>query len=493
MTLDRRGHSVQTDQVHLHLVTAEDPLTLQARSRELIRFPQLTMSLLAALTPSHWTVTHTDEIIEPVDTRRRYDLVGITAATPGAPHAYELADAFHARGVRVVMGGPHASLMPYEVAEHADIVVVGEAETLWPKVLGDLENDAKYHAGRECIDPGTGASVELTGQRSRIYRCPTPASLTGLPFARRELIRHGGWNKWWATRGAIIATRGCPHQCDYCTIPFLYPRGRQMRFRPISEVVAEVEAIPDKGIVFWDDNLGANPSYAKQLFRSLVPLKRWWTSQMTMAAARDDEFLQLAAQSGCQALFIGLESINQSSLAGVTKGHNRVTEYRNLSERFHNHGIALQAGIMFGFDQDDKDVFARTVDVMGEIGLDNATISLVVPYPGTPFYEHLEREGRIIDRDWRHYNGKTHVVYRPNRMTPDELMAGYEWAKTQFYGLGNILKRMALSRTGLWWNLPRNLGYRFGLTSEVRARARMHATDSSARAPAVQTSHDLEE
>ena len=460
--------------MRLHLVTAEDPLTLQARAHELIRFPQLTMPLLAALTPDTWTVTHTDEITHKVDARQPYDLVGITAATSGAPHAYDLAAAFRSHGVKTVMGGPHATLLPYEVAQHVDGVVVGEAETVWSKVLHDLECDVRYPLGQHTIDLHTGATVEELPNGAKVYRCPTPASLAGLPGARRDLIRHGGWNKWWATKGAIIATRGCPHQCDYCTIPLLYPQARRVRFRPVEEVIAEIAGIPDKGIVLWDDNIGVNPHYAKALFRALAPLKKWWTSQATMASVQDDEFLRLAAESGCKALFIGLESVNQLSLAGSSKDHNQVSEYKRLLQRFHEHGIAVQAGIMFGFDQDDRDVFARTVDMMGDIGLDNATISLMVPYPGTPAYAKLRQEGRIVDADWRHYNGKTHVVYRPRQMTPDELMAGYEWAKTQFYSPGYIFRRLMVSRTGLWWNIPRNLGYMAGLTGEVRARAALH-------------------
>ncbi|HNB54658.1 MAG TPA: radical SAM protein [Anaerolineales bacterium] len=460
--------------MHLHLITAEDPLTLQARARELIRFPQLTMPLLAALTPAPWEVSHTDEITRAVDTTQPYDLVGITAATPGAPHAYELAEAFRGRGIPVVMGGPHATLMPYEVAGHVDVVVVGEAEPLWGLVLRDIENEVRYPVGYHTLDEQMQITVEVLPNQTRIYRCATPATLHALPFARRELIQNGGWNQWWATKGAIIATRGCPHQCDYCTIPHLYPQATRMRFRPVAEVAAEVASIPDKGVVFWDDNLGANPRYAKDLFRALTPLKKWWTSQTTMVSLRDDEFLKLAAQSGCKALFIGLESVSQQSLDEANKSHNQVQGYKRLLERAHEHGIALQAGIMFGFDADDSDVFARTVDVMGEIGLDNATISLMVPYPGTPAYARLRTEGRIMDPDWRHYNGKTHVVHRPKLMTPDALMAGYEWAKTQFYAPGHIFKRLNISQTGLWWNIPRNLGYMFGLTGEVRARAAMH-------------------
>jgi radical SAM superfamily enzyme YgiQ (UPF0313 family) len=454
----------------LHLITAEDPLTLQARRRELIRFPQLTMPLLAALTPSNWQVSHTDEIVNAVDVDAKYDLVGITAATPSAPHAYELAKAFRDRGVPVAMGGPHATLLPYEVAEHVDFVVVGEAERVWGHVLRDLQ-EKRHPLGTLMLDSGTRANVEVLPGGSRIYRCPTPATLAEMPHPRRGLIRDGGWNQWWATKSPSFATRGCPHHCEYCTIPLLYPQAHRMRFRPIAEVAAEVETSPDKGIVFWDDNIGANTQYAKELFRALAPLKKWWTSQTTMASIRDDEFLRLAAASGCKALFVGLESVSQSSLDGTGKNHNNVQGYRHLLERFHRYGIALQAGIMFGFDEDDKDIFARTVDLMGECGLDNATISLLVPYPGTPAFRKLEAEGRIIDTDWRHYNGKTHVVFRPKQMTPDELMAGYEWAKTRFYSPGHIFKRLSLSQTGLWWNIPRNLGYLLGLTGEMRARS----------------------
>lgn len=446
------------------LVTAEDPLTRDARARELIRFPQLTMPLLAALTPAQWDVRHVDEIVQEVG-EEDVDVVGITAATPGAPHAYEIARRFRARGVTVVMGGPHATLMPREVAAHVDHVVVGEAERTWPALL-------RYVA--EGVVPEAPVAVETLASGARVWRCEEPASLAGLPHARRDLIRNGGFNRWWATRGVMIATRGCPHVCTYCTIPLLYPQAQRMRFRPVEEVVAEVEAVQDKGVVFWDDNIAADPEYARRLFAALAPARKWWTSQTTMTAVRDDRLLELAAESGCKALFLGLESVNAGSLKGARKAHNRPEGYRELMRRFHEHGIAVQAGVMFGFDEDDRDTFKRTVDALGEAGLDNATISLLVPYPGTPVFARMEAEGRILDRDWRHYNGKTHVVFQPAQMSAEELLAGYEWAKQQFYSFGHIAKRLAISRTGLWWNIPRNVGYALGITGEVRARAAMH-------------------
>ncbi len=466
--------------MYLHLITAEDKLTLQARARELIRFPQLTMPLLAGLTPSSWRVTHTDEITHAVDLNLKPDLAGITAATPAAPRAYQLASAFRRNGVKTVLGGPHATLTPYEAANYADIVVVGEAELVWERILEDVVREKGYKVGVHTLDEAMGFTVESMPNGSRIYRCQAPASLAKLPHARRDLIQNGGWNKWWATKGAIIATRGCPHHCDYCSIPVLYPKAHKMRFRPVEEVAAEIAGIPDKGIVFWDDNIGANPRYAKALFNAIKPFKKWWTSQTTMISCRDQEFLQLAAESGCKALFVGLESVYQNSLDQSQKGHNQVREYKKLIDNAHQVGIAIQTGIIFGFDSDDKEVFARTVDVMGEIGMDNATISLLVPYPGTAAYAKLKAEGRIIDHDWRHYNGKTHVVFRPKQMTPDQLLAGYEWAKSQFYSPSHIWRRLAKSRTGLWWNIPRNVGYMLGLNSEGRSRAAMHSQQAAA-------------
>jgi hypothetical protein len=185
----RKGRNMR-----LHLITAEDQLTLKLRARELIRFPQLTMPLLAALTPSSWNVTHTDEITRAVDTRQHWDVVGITAATPGAPHAYDLAQAFRKNGARVVMGGPHATLLPYEAAQHVDVVVAGEAESVWPRVLRDIERETRYAVGRHLLDVRTGANVEALPVGSRIYRCPTPAALAGHHgvSARRRIARAGG-------------------------------------------------------------------------------------------------------------------------------------------------------------------------------------------------------------------------------------------------------------------------------------------------------------
>ena len=271
----------------------------------------------------------------------------------------------------VVIGGPHATALPEEAARHADAVVVGEAEDTWPRLLDD--------ARRGRLEP--------------VYVSTRQAPLAGMPAPRWDLIKGRRYGK-----SVTIATRGCPHRCDYCSIPLLYGPGT-MRYRPVDEVVREVATSPTRAVVFWDDNIGANPRYAKELFRALTPLKKWWTSQCTANAARDEEFVALAARSGCKALFLGLESISQESLEATNKAHNRVDDYRRLIANLHRHGIAVHLGIMFGFDQDDVGIFRRTADFLDEACVDVATVSMVVPMPGHADVPSPER--RRTDPDHR--------------------------------------------------------------------------------------------
>ncbi len=428
------SHAVRGRQYRVELITAESGASLFVRHRRLIRFPQLTMPLLAAWTPDHWEVSHTDEIVQEVDFDKRVDLVGITANTPAAPHAYSLAREFRRRDVPVVIGGPHATLLPEEVAQYADAVVVGEGELVWPQLLADFER----------------------GELKPIYASCALPDLNGMPAPRWDLIKGRAYGK-----GVTIATRGCPFACEYCTVLQMYQR--RMRYRPIGEVVDEIRRMPGRALIFWDDNIGANRAYSKELFAAIAPLKRWWTSQCTADVAADQEFLSLAARSGCKALFLGLETISQASLNVANKRHHRAGEYREVIHRLHAHGIAVQAGVVFGFDHDDRSIFRTTVEFYREAGLDSATVSVLIPFPNTPLFKRLDAEGRILTRDWSKYNGKKDVVFQPALMSPHELLMGMEWAARRFYSLSSIAERMARSRTGLWWNIVRNLGYHLAL------------------------------
>ncbi len=419
----------------IELITAESERTRHLRLGRLIRFPQLTMPLVAALTPAGVQIHHTDEIVQEVDFRRPADLVGITATTCASTHAYELADEFRARGVKVVIGGPHATLMPEEAKTHADAVVIGEAELTWPELVEDYRQE----------------------RLKSFYSSACAPSLKGLPQARRDLItgRYYG-------RGLLIATRSCPHKCGYCVLPHYYHH--EYRCRPAGEVIAEIAAIKEKAIIFWDDNIVGDFAYAKKLFRAMIPLKRWWTSQATFSITEDDELIDLAAQSGCQALFIGLESISTKSLMETGKGFNKPSKYIEGIKKLHAAGIAVQAGIVFGFDNDDLSVFERTVEFLDKAGVDVASVGSFTPFPGTPVFKKLHGEGRILTTDWTKYNARTHVVFRPEQMTPDQLQNGVEWVTKAFYAMNSISKRLLRSRCGLWWNIPRNLGYKIAFS-----------------------------
>src|SRR5215831_1406105 len=381
------------------------------------------MPLVAALTPPEHDVSHTDEIVDPVRFDIKADLVAMTAPTPSALHAYDIAREFRRRGVPVVIGGPHATALPEEAVRHADAVVVGEAEDTWPRILDDARQ----------------------GKLEPVYVSTRQAPLSGMPAPRWDLIKGRRYGK-----SVTIATRGCPHRCDYCSIPLLYGPG-SVRYRPIDEVVREVAGSPTRAVVFWDDNIGANPRYAKELFRALAPLKKWCTSQGTASAARDDELAALAARRRCKALFVGLESISQESLQLTNKAHNRVADYRRIIANLHRHGVAVHLGIMFGFDQDDPAIFRRTAYFLDDAHVDVATISMVVPMPGTPTFRRLNAEGRILTTDWSKYDGKKHCVFEPALMSPSQLETGTEWVARRFYSPQSIACRLAGSRVGLWW------------------------------------------
>jgi len=388
------------------------------------------MPYLAARVPPGWQTIHIDEAVEDIDWNIEVDVVGITFHTPSACHAYDIAAHFKLRNVCVVLGGPHVTLLPAEASQHADVIFVGEAEGLWEDFLRSFK----------------------AGAYRRVYQQADEVSLENIPMAHKALYHRRDY-----TSGVLFATRGCPHRCDFCTIAVMYPH--RLRKRPIAEVAAEYASFRGRVIIFWDDNLAGDMGYAKELFRAITPYRKWWSSQAGIQAGRDDEFLALAAQSGCKQLFLGLESISQLSMAEVNKGCNQVEEYSRIIARIHSHGIAVQAGVVFGFDHDGPEIFSDTVDFLEATGIQNATFNILTPFPGTPLFRKLETEGRILTRNWRQYNGRDEVVYQPKRMSVPELLAGFRYANERFYSLSSIAKRLSRSPVQILWTLPLNLAY----------------------------------
>jgi radical SAM superfamily enzyme YgiQ (UPF0313 family) len=417
----------------LLLITVSSPEMLKIRRSRALNFQQITMPYLAARVPPGWQTIHIDEAVEGIEWNADADVVGITFHTPSAYHAYEIAAHFKRRNACVVMGGPHVTLLPDEVAQHADVIFVGEAEGLWEEFLKGFQ----------------------AGAYRRAYRQADKVSLENIPMSRKDLFHRRDY-----TGGVLFATRGCPQRCDFCTIAVMYPH--RLRKRPITEVAAEYASFRGRVIIFWDDNLAGDMEYAKELFRAITPYRKWWSSQAGIQAGLDDEFLALAAKSGCKQLFLGLESISQSSMTEVNKRCNQVEEYSRIVARIHSHGIAVQAGLVFGFDHDGPEIFGDTLDFLEGNGIQNATFNILTPFPGTPLFRKLESEGRILTRDWRQYNGRDHVVFQPKLMSISELLAGFRYANERFYSLPSIFKRLSMSSVQILWTLPLNLAYSYG-------------------------------
>jgi radical SAM superfamily enzyme YgiQ (UPF0313 family) len=390
------------------------------------------MPYLAARVPPGWQTIHIDEAVEDIDWNIEVDVVGITFHTPSACHAYDIAAHFKLRNVCVVMGGPHVTLLPAEATQHADVIFIGEAEGLWEEFLRGFE----------------------AGAYRPVYQQADEVSLENIPMAHKSLFHRRDY-----TSGVLFATRGCPHRCDFCTVAVMYPH--RLRKRPIAEVAAEYASFRGRVIIFWDDNLAGDMGYAKKLFRAITPYRKWWSSQASIQAGSDDEFLALAAHSGCKQLFLGLESISQSSMAEVNKGFNQVEEYSRIIARIQSHGIAVQAGVVFGFDHDGPEIFSDTVDFLEAAGIQNATFNILTPFPGTPLFRKLETEERILTRNWREYNGRDEVVYQPKQMSVPELLAGFRYANERFYSLSSIAKRLSRSPVQILWTLPLNLAYSY--------------------------------
>lgn len=404
------------------------------------RMPHLGLLRVAALTPPDWEVQIIDEKVERLDLGLSADLVGITTMTPTAPRAYQLADHFRARGSKVVLGGMHASKMTSEALGHADAVVVGEAEGLWPKVVSDFVN------GR----------LEPTYQHHGAW-----PDLGGLPAPDWRRYRE----KPYLPVHFVETTRGCPIDCDFCSVTSAF--GGRYRNRPLEDVLTELNGLqPFDGLLtlkncvfFVDDNIIANRAYARQLLTRIADLRLKWFGQASMNIARDDEMLRLCQRSGCVGLFIGFESLSEETLRSVGKRVNHPDRYRDVVQRLHDHGIGVDASFVFGFDTDGPEVFDRTLEFALSAKLDIAYFSILTPYPGTRLHAQFKAEQRLLTENWSLYDG-ARVVYRPRQMSPDQLLDGYHRALKELYRLPSIFGRLWGNGSYKNFFYPMNFGFR---------------------------------
>jgi radical SAM superfamily enzyme YgiQ (UPF0313 family) len=399
-----------------------------------MREAPLTLTTLAALTPGHADIEQVlvDESVERVPLDFPADLVGISVITGCAPRAYELAEHFRARGIPVVLGGVHVTILPGEAARHADAIVIGRGETAWPQVVED------FRAGR----------------LRRVYREEPVADevLDGVPSPRRDLQR--SWR--YMVPNSLQATRGCKRVCDFCSVPAVWPRYLK---RPVADVLADIARVRGRNLCFNDVSLVDDREHARELFTAMIPLGKRWGGLATIDVTRDAELLELMARSGCVYLLIGFESACQSTLQQIRKGFNHTVEYSEAVRALHSNGISVQGCFVFGFDHDDGTVFEATVDLVNELRIDIPRYSLYTPYPGTPLFARLLAEGRILSFNWSDYD-TMHVVIRPALMTPEALYEGFKLAYRQTFRLPHILRRTARPSFTSLINLVGNLTYR---------------------------------
>jgi radical SAM superfamily enzyme YgiQ (UPF0313 family) len=398
----------------LLLISPENPL---CKTKKAVRPGPLGLAIVAALTPPDWEVKIVDEEHEKVNLEEEADLVGFSLMTPNAPRGYELADWFKKRGIPTVAGGIHPSLLPEEALAHFHTVVIGEAEKVWGKLIQDLKQ----------------------GRLQRIYKSPYMVDMNDYVTPFRKLLK----TTFSFNTAPIEATRGCPFSCEFCTIHRFF--GKRYRRRKVKEVIEECCKLKMQGykiLCFIDDNIMSDPEWAKDFFKALRPFGLKWGGQATLTAASDPEMIRLAAKSGCISLFIGIESVNQEALKSVRKGFNEIKRYKEYVDIFHDNGIVIIGGIIFGFDEDDQFVFERTVEVLHKLKIGLPSFSILIPLPGTKIRERLLKENRILTNDWSRYHGGE-VVFIPKQMSPEELQAGANWAGRQFYKLDKIFSRLS--------------------------------------------------
>ena len=378
---------------------------------------KVALPLLAALAPPGHSVEIVDEAFAPDRPDDCPDLVGISVMTDLALRAYRIADQYRLRGARVVLGGIHPTVRAAEALAHADAVVVGEAETTWPRVVADA----------------------AAGRLQPVYRAGEATDLAGLPQPRRDLYPRPRARGYTPLATGIEASRGCPYDCEFCSIGAVM---RGYRTRPVGEVLAEIDSLEDRNLFFVDDALALDPRAARALFSEMIPLRRRWVGQGTVALARDPRLLRLMKRSGCQGLQIGFESVQAETLRQMRKTSRAGVDHAEALHRLHAEGIAVLGAFVFGFDHEDADVFDRTLEFVMENRLDTVQLRILCPFPGTRLHARLEAEKRLLDPEWwLHGHAPDTLLFRPCRMTVDHFLDGYARLNRQVYTAGAILRR----------------------------------------------------
>jgi len=376
--------------------------------------PQITLQQIATITHEKHTIEILNEAHQKINFDEKYDLIGITCCTPSAPRAYEIADEYRKRGISVVLGGYHPSALPHEAKKHADSVVIGEAEISWPILLQDLEKN----------------------QIKPFYQSKNPANLDNLPQLKRNI------GDYVFSMARIEATRGCPYKCEFCSISNSEIGWHFFRKKPIHRVIDEIKTIPQKTLIFCDTSLTIDIEYTKSLFTELKRLnKKFICYGNAHTLNKDEELLQLAHEAGCILWNIGFDSISQKALNSAGKNIYETKDFSSIVKKINGSGVAVMGQFILGFDTDTIEIFDKTIDTINEIGINVPAFNILTPFPGTPLYDRLAKEGRILTSDWSKYTLET-VVFQPKLMSPEELQNGFNRLVKTFYHPTRIIQRV---------------------------------------------------
>jgi radical SAM superfamily enzyme YgiQ (UPF0313 family) len=376
-------------------------------------FPPLGLATLAAYLDPDDDATVVDEHVEHLNSDDEPDLVAIQVYITNAKRAYALADAYRARGVFVILGGLHVTALPDEAAAHADAIFLGPGEQTFPQFLDDFRR----------------------GRPSRRYISTSGRTLASVPPVRRDLIARRSY----LVPNSIVVTRGCPQHCDFCYKDAFFAGGRSFYTQRVDAALAEIDRLPGRHLYFLDDHLFGDRRFAAALFDGMRGMGRLFQGAATVDSILAGDIVERAAASGLRSLFVGFETLAPANLARSNKRQNLGRDYAAVTKRLHDLGVMINGSFVFGMDDDEDDVFPRTVAWAIEHGITTATFHIQTPYPGTRLYAQTEAANRLVTRDWDLYDTR-HVVYRPARLSAARLKQGYDWAYREFYRWSSIAR-----------------------------------------------------
>lgn len=375
-------------------------------------FPPLGLATLAAYLDPDDEIDLQDQHVENLKLDDEPDLVIIQVYITNAYRAYQIADHYRSEGAYVCLGGLHVTSLPEEAAPHADSIFLGPGEETFPEFIRDFRNKSP---------------------KKRYFS--SVRTLEKVPPIRRDLIKRNRY----LVPNSIVVTRGCPHHCDFCYKDAFFEGGRTFYTQRVDDALAEIDRLPGSHLYFLDDHLLGNAKFAEGLFEGMVGMNRVFQGAATIDSILRGDLIEKAAKAGLRSLFVGFETFSPANLRQSNKKQNLEKDYIKAVQRLHSLGVMINGSFVFGLDDDDKDVFRRTVDWGVKNGITTSTYHILTPYPGTNLFKSMEQQGRILTRNWDMYDTRN-VVYKTARLSADELKDGYDWAYRNFYSWPNIVK-----------------------------------------------------